>query len=415
VTLLVQRGDEEPGRTPSTLHRPVRAVSIPAAIDADPTLGGVVHDCNLVDAQNYGRFEYNGSTTSGAVHAAGHGVRFLVAQPGPSFSVADVYAGWVEALRNLGQQVFEYNLDDRLAFYGSVLLETEEEGRFKKALTGEQAIELAVNGLYAAILKTRPHVLLVISAFFTGPELLHITRSAGVKVVVVHTESPYEDDRQLAVAHHADLNLVNDKISLDTFREISRAEYFPQAYRPSVHYPGFPQAHQPCDFAWVGTGFPSRVEFFEAMDLVRYRRGARRELEAPRRRLAAPAVRGERPRRLLRQHRRRGPVPGGEGGLNLYRREAHAADKADGWSMGPREVEMAACGLFFLRDPRPEGDEVLDMLPTFATPEDASEQLRWYLGHDGEREAAARKAREAIQDRTFDKHAARLLRLLEGE
>jgi spore maturation protein CgeB len=101
--------------------------------------------------------------------------------------------------------------------------------------------------------------------------------------------------------------------------------------------------------------------------------------------------------------------------LNLYRREAHAADKADGWSMGPREVEMAACGLFFLRDPRPEGDEVLDMLPTFATPEDASEQLRWYLGHDGEREAAARKAREAIQDRTFDNHAARLLRLLEGE
>jgi spore maturation protein CgeB len=194
-------------------------------------------------------------------------VRFLVAQPGPSFSVADVYAGWVEALRNLGQQVFEYNLDDRLAFYGSVLLETEEEGRFKKALTGEQAIELAVNGLYAAILKTRPHILLVISAFFTGPELLHITRSAGVKVVVVHTESPYEDDRQLAIAHHADLNLVNDKISLDTFREISRAEYFPQAYRPSVHYPGFPQAHQPCDFAWVGTGFPSRVEFFEAMDL----------------------------------------------------------------------------------------------------------------------------------------------------
>jgi spore maturation protein CgeB len=340
-------------------------------------------------------------------------VRFLVAQPGPSFSVADVYAGWVEALRNLGQQVFEYNLDDRLAFYGSVLLETEEEGRFKKALTGEQAIELAVNGLYAAILKTRPHVLLVISAFFTGPELLHITRSAGVKVVVVHTESPYEDDRQLAVAHHADLNLVNDKISLDTFREISRAEYFPQAYRPSVHYPGFPQAHQPCDFAWVGTGFPSRVEFFEAMDLsgIDVALGGNWKLlddDSPLLPFVVNDLEDCFDNTDAADLYRAAKV-----GLNLYRREAHAADKADGWSMGPREVEMAACGLFFLRDPRPEGDEVLDMLPTFATPEDASEQLRWYLGHDGEREAAARKAREAIQDRTFDQHAARLLRLLE--
>jgi hypothetical protein len=102
-------------------------------------------------------------------------------------------------------------------------------------------------------------------------------------------------------------------------------------------------------------------------------------------------------------------------GLNLYRVEAEHPDLSAGWAMGPREVEMAASGLFFLRDPRGEGDEVLDMLPTFDSPEDASAQLRWWLRHDRQREAAAVKAYTAIEDRTFDSHAAQLLRLLEGK
>jgi spore maturation protein CgeB len=55
------------------------------------------------------------------------------------------------------------------------------------------------------------------------------------------------------------------------------------------------------------------------------------------------------------------------------------------------------------------------MLPTFAGPEDASEQLKWWLGHDDERRELALKAQAAVADRTFDNHAARLLRLLEKE
>ena len=58
-------------------------------------------------------------------------------------------------------------------------------------------------------------------------------------------------------------------------------------------------------------------------------------------------------------------------GLNFYRREALETDNADGVAMGPREVEMAASGLFFLRDSRPEGDALLPSLPVFASPEDA--------------------------------------------
>jgi spore maturation protein CgeB len=100
-------------------------------------------------------------------------------------------------------------------------------------------------------------------------------------------------------------------------------------------------------------------------------------------------------------------------GINFYRREADEDCQAEGWAMGPREVEMAASGLFFLRDPRGEGDELLPMLPTFGSPADAGTQLRWWLGHDGHRQEAARKAREAVADRTFHNHAKRLLQLLE--
>ena len=56
-------------------------------------------------------------------------------------------------------------------------------------------------------------------------------------------------------------------------------------------------------------------------------------------------------------------------GLNLYRREAAQPELEQGWAMGPREIEMAACSLFFLRDQRGEGDEVLRMLPTFDGPD----------------------------------------------
>ena len=89
-----------------------------------------------------------------------------------------------------------------------------------------------------------------------------------------------------------------------------------------------------------------------------------------------------------------------------------ADDLVAGWAMGPREVEAAACGGFFLRDPRGEGDEVLSMLPTFTSPAEASDLLRYYLARPDERTDLALKAREAVAGRTFDAHAANLLRWL---
>jgi hypothetical protein len=82
--------------------------------------------------------------------------------------------------------------------------------------------------------------------------------------------------------------------------------------------------------------------------------------------------------------------------------------------MGPREVEMAACGLFFATEPRGENREVLPMLPTFTTPEEAADLARWWAAHDTQRDDVAAAAQAAVSGRTFTNHAAKVLKHLLG-
>lgn len=343
-------------------------------------------------------------------------MRIVIVHPGPNFSVHDVFVGWAEALRNLGQHVIPYNLDDRLAFYDHAYFNVAE-GKFRKAVPADTAVELAVNGLYSTLYKTHPDVLLVVSAFLVPTELLALARHYGTQVAVLHTESPYEDGRQLDIAAHAHLNLLNDPVNIDRFREVAPTEYVPHAYRPDLHRPGPAEPKLACDLAFVGTAFESRIEFFEDLDaglgdvdVLLAGNWQRLSEDSPlRRRVShdvaecldnADAVRIYQSTRL---------------GINLYRREAEDGDTAAGWAMGPREVEMAACGLPFLRDPRGEGDELLSMLPTFTSPQEATELARWWLSHEELRVDAGRRAREAVADRTFAHNAARMLRLLDKE
>lgn len=337
-------------------------------------------------------------------------MKILAAHPGPSFSVHDVYVGWVDALRQLGHQVAEFNLSSRLTFYDAALFEAD--GDVHKALSSEQAQELAVNGLYAALYKMRPDVLLAVSAFFYPPELLDLARSYGTRVVVLHTESPYEDGRQLETAGHADLNLINDPTNLELFLARGETVYVPHSYRPGVHHPGPVDDKLAADLAFVGTGYASRIAFFEAMDLAGMDvllAGNWQQLDEHSPLRAALAHGSD---ECLDNEQTAQVYRSATVGLNLYRREAEAEELAAGWAMGPREVEMAACGMFFLRDPRPEGDQILSMLPTFEGPQDASEQLRYWLARPAERRDRAEAARAAVADRTFINRAAELVRLL---
>lgn len=334
-------------------------------------------------------------------------MRWLLVHPGPHYSVADLHVGYQEALKALGEKVLSYPLGDALTFYDSVLLEAGP-GRFRKALTAAQATELATDRLAGALYKVRPDVLLIVSGFFVDGTLLAQARRDGTTIVTLHTEEPYEHERELALAGDADLALLTDPINLAEFRSVTKAEHFGHAYRPAIHRPGPADPALACDFAFVGTAYPSRIQFLEAMyldgvDTVLGGNWSRLPLDSPLRQHIATVdcLDNDQAAELYRS---------AKAGMNLYRREG---EQLGGWAVGPREIEMAACGLFFLRDPRPEGDELLGMLPTFDSPDEATALLRWYLEHDSERIALAGKAREAVADRTFDHHAARLLRLLE--
>lgn len=118
-------------------------------------------------------------------------MRWLIGQPGPAFSVADVYEGWVEALRGLGEEVVGFNMDRRIQFYDAALLWPGDAAEPMKAMTREQAVGRAVSTIYEELYKWWPHVILLVSAFWYPPEILSVMRSRGHKVILLHTESPY--------------------------------------------------------------------------------------------------------------------------------------------------------------------------------------------------------------------------------
>jgi spore maturation protein CgeB len=183
-------------------------------------------------------------------------VRFLACQPGPSFSVHDVYVGYVEALRALGHQVVEFPFADILTFYGEVFFQVTDD-QFRRALDSETATAFAADRLCAALYKVRPDVLFCVSGFFLPHQLLDTARAYGTKVVVYHTETPYENERQLALAAHADLNLMSDPTGLERFKEVSRqAIYMPHGVPAGPPQTRPARSTLACDFAFVGTGYP---------------------------------------------------------------------------------------------------------------------------------------------------------------
>lgn len=336
-------------------------------------------------------------------------LRVVVAAPGPNFSVADVHAGWVEGLTEAGCHVVDFNLDRRLDFYSQAMLPTGPHGTPQAALSTEQAIDLALNGLLACCYRVRPHLLVIISGFFASPEVIGLVRSHGTRVVMVHTESPYEDDRQVLRAAHCDANVVNDPTNLDRFRSVCPSTwYVPHAYRPSVHYPRNLPAVR--DLVFVGTGYPSRVEWLERVDWSRIDQpllaGNWQGLgpDSPLLPLVAHGL-----DECLDNADTAGLYATSRMSLNLYRREANQPVLSAGWAMGPREVELAAMGVPFFRDRRGESDQVLPMLPAIGDPEDLADQMAWWARRDTERREAAEEARAAVADRTFANHARWLL------
>jgi spore maturation protein CgeB len=343
-------------------------------------------------------------------------VRALVVHPGPSFSVHDVWRGWCRGLAANGVETRPFRLDDRITFYNYLAVQVEGE---QQALSEELCLRLVAEDLRACCYAWWPDLVLIVSGFFLPHDTLDLIRHRHRHVVLLGTESPYEDERQLRDAQHVDLTLVNDPTNLDEFRAVGPAEYQPHCYDPTVHRPGPVDPELRSDVAFVGTGYPSRRAFLEQVgfgDLDVLLAGNWTDLPdtSPLHRYLATepefCTDNDDTVRIYRST---------TVGLNLYRREmtsivGDTVGHCDGWSMGPREVELAATGRFFLRDPRPEGDEVFPFLPTFTTPAELGELCHHWAARPDEADELGAKAAAAVQDRSFPEAAARLLHRLTG-
>jgi spore maturation protein CgeB len=340
-------------------------------------------------------------------------MRILAVRPGPAFSVQDVHDGWVYGLRAAGAEVVDYNHDARIEFYARAAHE-KPDGTFQLALDPQRAVSMALNSLHAVCYQYRPDVVLCTSGFYLVAGYLDVIRAHGSKVVILHTESPYEDDAQVKRAAHADLNIINDPTNLDGFRATGRTYYLPHAYRPDRHYPRTTWAPEAAsDVCFVGTAYPSRIAFLNAVDWT----GIDLALagnwqwlapESPLRKHVAHDI-----EQCCDNEQTAELYAATQLAFNLYRREANAPELVQGWAMGPREVELAAMGVFFLRESRGESDALLPMLPTFDGPDEFGSLMREWLPRDKQRGQCAELARAAIANRNFVFHARQLLAWLD--
>jgi spore maturation protein CgeB len=332
-------------------------------------------------------------------------VKLLVVHPGASWSVADLYSGLVPAFERAGAEVVQYALDGRITAAGGYLRYLwQRHQELPRPNQADVSYQASVGAIERA-LRHNVDWVFVVSGLWLHPDALVMMRRAGLKVCILYTESPYEDDTwQLRLAPYADCVLTNERASVARFAQVTRAAYYRHAIDPAKHGTTGDDDVPAHDVVFVGTGWPERIELLTAMDWT----GIDLGLYGSWSRLGS--------RHRLRAHLKGGITPNARTaalyrkarvGLNLHR----AADHAE--SMNPRCYELAACGAFFITDDRPEVAEVFGAtVPTFTTAAEAGELIRYYLSHEQERQAIAAQLPALVAGETFDRRAADILAAL---
>ena len=331
--------------------------------------------------------------------------RVLLVEPGPDFSVADVADGWRAGLEANGCDVRSVPLGEYLGYFAAA-----QTAAGVDVESWHDVADMVQPVIRSAAFEWWPDLTVVVSGFYVSARTLNLLRARNLPTVIIFTESPYEDRDQAPLAAFADAVIVNDPTNLDLFREHNKHTYYlPHGWNPAKHYRRKVGPDYASDVCFVGSAFPSRIELLEAVDWS----GIDLALAGH-----WSPLRDDSPLRQYVAHDIDQCCPndetvklysGTKASLNIYRKEAQRPDLVDGWAMGPREVELAALGTFYITEPRGENRERFSFVPTFDGPDDLSEKLRWWLAHDDDRTEVARKAQAAVAGQTFTEHAKRVL------
>lgn len=347
-------------------------------------------------------------------------MKLLLCHPGASFSTADVYTGLRAGMERMGVELVHYAMDGRVDVAGSWLMHSWRKGGKREVKPSPADIVYqASTGIIERALRHQVDWVLIISAMYIHPDALILLRRAGVRVAILFTESPYDDDWQLKYAGIGNVCWVNERASVERFRAAGHECYYWQhAIDPARHdTSGDDEALPAHDVVFVGTGFQERIETLAAVDWDGIDLGlyGSWSLLGSRHRLRRHLCGGVVPNHMTAGLYRRAKI-----GLNLHRqsigfgREAPRIEHAE--SMNPRCYELAACGRFFLSDYRAEMRDVFgDLVPTFTTPDELETLTRHYLAHDAERERIAARLPAMVVDHNFYERARSMVRVLSQE
>lgn len=268
-------------------------------------------------------------------------------------------------------------------------------------------VALAINGM---IDLEKPDAVIVVSGWIMPRVIVERVREKGIRTALYLTESPYQDLQQ--AEHEAfgsyDVVLCNELSSMPFLSaQHDNVVYLPHSYNPEVHKP------TPCsdsidfDAFMAGTGFTERRDMIAAADWG----GARVKLVG-----FWPGLPEGFPASVVEGTIANAELPGIYSAvpinLNIHRTtrtwkngapdEEHI-DYAE--SVGPRVLEVLACGGFLLTDHRAELDSMGlrdgEHLATFANAKELGDKARHYLQHGDERRRIAAAGMAAVRGCTF--------------
>lgn len=331
-------------------------------------------------------------------------LRILLVHPGASWSTADCYDGLLYGLRTHGVQVIPYRLDTRIeashkALHALWRMKRKADPALSRPHTGDIMYHAGVGALEMA-LRESVHAVVIVSAMLLHPDVPIMMKRAGLKVTVLFTESPYDQEQEWKIAALVDGCWTMERSALAGFRAVNpQSGYLRHAWHPERHLATIPPSEDvPAhDVVFVGSGFAERIAWFNSIDWTGIDLGLYGTWKDERgktlglNKQVRACVRGSNvPNQYASDLYRRARI-----GLNLYRQSKGwgkaAARISHAESLSPRAYELAACGVFHLSDARAEVTEVFgSLVPTFTSATEAAALIRlWLTDPVGRAERAA--------------------------
>lgn len=356
-------------------------------------------------------------------------MKILVVSPVPPYATKDVWTGHVQGLRAIGGDVEVLPMN-----YSTVYNMYVDFKEFME-VTGQVKIDtinstlMAGDRIVMAAIANEVDLVHIVAPMHLSPVMLRVLKKyTKVKTSAFFTECPYDDENSIDIAEYFDYCFVCDRESVPVFKEKNpNTFYLGHAYNPDIHQPK--EVEKDVDVLFVGTNFPTRVQFLEQVDWDGIDFQLRGIWNIRGKSLLKQFLQGESssmPNTTTLELYRKARI-----GLQLHRKDGFSMKAAKAGrtkikgglvgatplpnlvahSLGPRSYELAASGVFQVSDTgRPELEEVFgDTVPTYSTPEELRVLLRMYLDDPMLREEAAKKQLQAVQPYTFEMRMRGLL------